>query len=388
MITSNIFSGIRACKVLYYTKFFQSMRRQRLADATSEFVGKRHSLTLRQTPRWAQSLIVLFLFFGGSALAASFIIEIEEVITVSGSLRPAGGSRSLLAPVTATVDRVNVEEGDFVNEGDVLAVYDTRDAAIRKVNILAQIDLSSKSLKQNLDLKETELQALKRNLEFTKDIYDRYEDLNEAGATSELTLLSQSKQIEDITSQILRLNQQKSALQLQFDQRIKGFKTELSQIQLLLENSELVAPVNGTIFELSVSPKQVVTLGSPILEIIPNNVAKANVFVSNRDIGFVTLGQDSQVRVDAYPFTKFGDIDGKVTSIGADALEPDSTNSSYRFPVTITLLNKTLIHQGRQLPLKPGMSVQANLKLREKKVISLLTDLFTRNIDGLKSLRD
>ena len=364
------------------------MRRQRLADATSEFVGKRHSLTLRQTPRWAQSLIVLFLFFGGSALAASFIIEIEEVITVSGSLRPAGGSRSLLAPVTATVDRVNVEEGDFVNEGDVLAVYDTRDAAIRKVNILAQIDLSSKSLKQNLDLKETELQALKRNLEFTKDIYDRYEDLNEAGATSELTLLSQSKQIEDITSQILRLNQQKSALQLQFDQRIKGFKTELSQIQLLLENSELVAPVNGTIFELSVSPKQVVTLGSPILEIIPNNVAKANVFVSNRDIGFVTLGQDSQVRVDAYPFTKFGDIDGKVTSIGADALEPDSTNSSYRFPVTITLLNKTLIHQGRQLPLKPGMSVQANLKLREKKVISLLTDLFTRNIDGLKSLRD
>ena len=43
------------------------------------------------------------------------------------------------------------------------------------------------------------------------------------------------------------------------------------------------------------------------------------------------------VKVDAYPFTKFGGLDGKVSHIGADALEPDNTNSYYRFPVTITL---------------------------------------------------
>ena len=58
--------------------------RQQLADATSDFIGKRHSLTLKQTPRWAQSLIVILLFFGGTALLSSFIIKIDEVITVSG----------------------------------------------------------------------------------------------------------------------------------------------------------------------------------------------------------------------------------------------------------------------------------------------------------------
>ena len=67
------------------------------------------------------------------------------------------------------------------------------------------------------------------------------------------------------------------------------------------------------------------------MKIIPNDAAKAQVFVSNRDIGFVNLGKENQVRVDAYPFTKFGDLEGSVSSIGADILEPDETNSNYRF---------------------------------------------------------
>ena len=124
------------------------------------------------------------------------------------------------------------------------------------------------------------------------------------------------------------------------------------------------------------------------MDIIPSDAAKAEVFVSNRDIGFVNLGQDSQVRVDAYPFTKFGDLQGKVSSIGADVLEPDSTNSNYRFPITITLNSPVLKSQGRDLPLKPGMSVQANLRLREKKLISIVTDMFSRNVEGLKTLRN
>ena len=88
------------------------------------------------------------------------------------------------------------------------------------------------------------------------------------------------------------------------------------------------------------------------MKIIPNDSAKAQVFVSNRDIGFVTLGQDTQVRVDAYPFTKFGDPEGSVSNIGADVLEPDGTNPNYRFPVTIALKSSVLLSQ-EKLPLKP-----------------------------------
>ena len=84
----------------------------------------------------------------------------------------------------------------------------------------------------------------------------------------------------------------------------------------------------------------------------------------------------------------FGDLEGKVSSIGADVLEPDETNPNYRFPVTITLKSPVLRSQGRELPLKPGMSVQANLRLREKRLISIVTDMFARNVEGLKTLRN
>ena len=128
--------------------------RQRLADITSDFVGKRHSLTLRQTPRWAQSLILILSFFGASALLASFIIRIDEVITVSGSLRPFSGTGEILAPVTATLEDVMVSEGDLVEKDQVLAIYDTRNAKINKANLNEQIALTKKSLQQNIELRK------------------------------------------------------------------------------------------------------------------------------------------------------------------------------------------------------------------------------------------
>tara|TARA_Y100001954_G_C15802203_1_gene600735 strand:- start:1280 stop:2371 length:1092 start_codon:yes stop_codon:yes gene_type:complete len=362
--------------------------RQQLADATSEFIGKRHSLTLRQTPKWAQSLILILLLFGGSALLASFIIKIDEVITVSGTLRPLNGTRDVLAPVTAELQKVNVQDGQSVRLGQVLVVYNTEDSLIRQANLKDQLSFAKKSLLQNMQLKSTEREALVRNLEFSEDIIKRYARLTEQGASSEISLLSQEKSLEDSKSQLIRLDQQTEQLRLQYNQRIRTIESELSQIQLLLQNSIVKSPIAGTIFELDAHPNQVATLGKNLMKIIPDDSAKAQVFVSNRDIGFVNIGQESQVRVDAYPFTKFGDLEGQVSTIGADVLEPDATNPSYRFPVTITLDSPVLRSQGRELPLKPGMSVQANLRLREKRLISIVTDMFARNVEGIKTLRN
>ncbi len=362
--------------------------RQQLADATSDFIGKRHSLTLRQTPRWAQSLIIILLVTGGSALLMSFIIKIDEVITVSGTLRPISGTRDVLAPATANLQTVSVSEGQYVSTGQQLAIYDTKTAVLRQESLTEQLKFAKKSLAQNLDLKTTERKILQRNINFNRDIIQRYKDLTLQGASSEINLLSQEKQLEDARSQLVRLDQQRQQLQLEYGEKIRSIESELIQIQLLLDNSIVKAPLSGTVFDLEANPNQVVTLGQNLMKIIPNDAAKAQVFVSNRDIGFVKLDQESQVRVDAYPFTKFGDLDGKVTGIGADVLEPDSINPNYRFPVTITLNSPVLRSRGRELPLKPGMSVQANLRLREKKLISIVTDMFSRNVEGLKTLRN
>lgn len=360
---------------------------QQLADATSKWIGRRHSLTLRQTPRWAQSFILILVIFGGAAVVASFIIKIDEVVTVQGRLRPIGGTREVLAPVTATLQSVEVKEGTLVQKDQVIATYDTRDARIRERNLEEQLELTSRSKEQNLLLNDTERKALERTLRFSTDITKRYQYLAKVGAQSDLSYLSQKKQTEDIQSELVRLGQKRQELQLQYSQRIRSMQSDLAQTKLLLGNSVIRAPIAGTVFDLARSPRQVTSLGQPMLKIVPADAAKAEVFVSNQDIGFVRLGQASQVRVDAYPFTKFGELKGKITRIGADVLEPDQKNPNYRFPVEITLKTPVLRSQGLVLPLKPGMSVQANLKLREKRVISLLTDMFSKNVDGLKSLR-
>jgi hemolysin D len=360
---------------------------QQLADATSEWIGKRHSLTLRQTPRWAHSFILILVIFGGAAIAASLIIKIDEVVTVQGRLRPIGGTREVLSPVTATLESVRIREGSMVAKDQILATYDTRDAAIRERNLEEQLTLSRRSKLQNLSLNDTERKALERSLLFSQDITSRFRYLAKVGAQSDLSYISQKKQMEDIQSELVRLSQKRQEIELQFNQRIRSMESELAQVKLLLANSVLRAPIAGTVFDLTRSARQVTSLGQPMLKIVPADAAKAEVFVSNQDIGFVRTGQASQVRVDAYPFTKFGELKGNVTRIGADVLEPDEKNPTYRFPVEITLNTPVLRSQGIVLPLKPGMSVQANLKLREKRVISLLTDMFSKNIDGLKSLR-
>ena len=93
------------------------------------------------------------------------------------------------------------------------------------------------------------------------------------------------------------------------------------------------------------------------------------------------------MRVDAFPFSRYGEIDSQVTQIGADALPPDQINEFYRFPVKLNMSSSTLETKGISIPLKSGMSITTNLKLRDKRVISLISDVFVDQTDSIRTLR-
>ena len=97
------------------------------------------------------------------------------------------------------------------------------------------------------------------------------------------------------------------------------------------------APVDGVIFNPIAFESGVLQSGARILSIVPNKDLYAEVFVPNKDIGFIKIDQSAKVRVNAFPFTRYGEIDATVNQIGADALEPDSIQSFYRFPVKLSL---------------------------------------------------
>ncbi|WP_230968271.1 HlyD family efflux transporter periplasmic adaptor subunit, partial [Nostoc sp. WHI] len=113
----------------------------------------------------------------------------------------------------------------------------------------------------------------------------------------------------------------------------------------------------------------------------------ANVYITNRDIGFVKEGQQVDVRIDSFPFQEYGDIKGELIEIGSDALPPDQVYNFWRFSAKVRLHGQKLLINQRQVPLQSGMSINANVKLRQRTIMSIFTDFLVQKTESLKSLR-
>ena len=159
----------------------------------------------------------------------------------------------------------------------------------------------------------------------------------------------------------------------------------MKQAELLLQYKNVLAPTTGVVFEPKASVDGVLGAGDTIVTIIPQEGLKAKVFVANKDIGFVKTGQ--LTRFVLMPFTRYGELEAKVNQIGADALPPDQSANYYRFPIKLSLDKFYLENKGVKTPLRSGMAVTANLKLRDKRLISLISDLLVDQTDSIRGIR-
>ncbi|MBD2468816.1 HlyD family type I secretion periplasmic adaptor subunit [Nostoc sp. FACHB-145] len=195
------------------------------------------------------------------------------------------------------------------------------------------------------------------------------------------TIAENNKKIAEIDSQLTKAI-------VENNKRIAEIDSQISQTQMNLKYQNIVAPVDGTIFEMKAHTKGfVVTSSEPILKVVPNNALIAKVYITNKDIGFVRQGMIVDVRIDSFPFSEFGDIKGKLIWIGSDALPPDQIYPFYRFPAKVQLDSQQLSVSGRNITLQSGMGVSTNIKVRERKVISIFTDMFSSSVDSLKNVR-
>jgi hemolysin D len=195
--------------------------------------------------------------------------------------------------------------------------------------------------------------------------------------------------IADNDKQIAQIDGQLNKSIVENDKKILETANQITQAQQSLKYQEIHAPVAGEVFELKVYTEGVVNTNSPdaLVQIIPTKDVIAKVYITNKDIGFVKIGQQVDVRIDTFNFSEFGDVKGTIEWIGSDALPPDQVYPFARFPVKIKLAHQTLAVKGNASQLKPGMSVKANIKLRDRTVMSLFTDMFSKQSDGVKNLR-
>ncbi|MCC7152913.1 MAG: HlyD family type I secretion periplasmic adaptor subunit [Rubrivivax sp.] len=147
----------------------------------------------------------------------------------------------------------------------------------------------------------------------------------------------------------------------------QGAKT-LNREQLL----QLAAPVSGTVQQLAVhTAGGVVTPAQPLLVIVPDDAeVTAEATLENKDIGFVRPGQDVAVKVDSFPFTRYGLVPATVLRVTKDAVIDDKRGAI--FPALLSLRKAEMDIDGRMLRLTPGMTVSAEIKTGRRRVIDYL----------------
>ena len=138
------------------------------------------------------------------------------------------------------------------------------------------------------------------------------------------------------------------------------------------EFQQLRSPVDGTVQQLAVNTVGgVVEPAQPIMVIVPADSAVAvEVQLLNKDIGFIREGQPVRVKLEAYPFTDYGIIEGVVESISRDAIQDEKLGLVYS--ARIALSRDTIQVGGRTQQIGPGLAVQAEIKTGERRIIQYL----------------
>ncbi|MEM7725351.1 MAG: HlyD family efflux transporter periplasmic adaptor subunit [Cyanobacteria bacterium P01_A01_bin.45] len=193
--------------------------------------------------------------------------------------------------------------------------------------------------------------------------------------------------IADNEKRIAEIDTQFNKAIVDNQKRIAELDGQIRQGEVTLRYQEVRAPISGTIFDLKASEGFVANPTEPVVKVVPDQTLTAEIFLTNKDIGFVREGMEVDVRVDSYPFSEFGDIKGELISIGKDALPPDELRNYYAFPAKVRLNKQTIKTNGKVLPLQSGMSVQVNIKIRDRTILSIFTDKFTQQIESLKFVR-
>ncbi|WP_309742882.1 HlyD family efflux transporter periplasmic adaptor subunit, partial [Chamaesiphon sp. OTE_20_metabat_361] len=246
--------------------------------------------------------------------------------------------------------------------------------------------LEIQSQQQQIKKNQQEIAQLDREYNrLTMATSQSREKLKNTVAVSQKDLLAK---IAANDKQIAEIDGQLNKTIVEMDRKVADINAQISQAKINLKYQDIVAPVSGTVFELKAgTPGFVATSSEPILKIVPDSILTAKVFITNRDIGFVKPGMPVDVRIDTFNFTEFGDVKGQVVSIGSDALPADQAHPYERFPAIIKLDKQSMTIKGKPSTLKSGMALNANIKLRNRTVMSIFTDMVMKQEDALKTIR-
>jgi hemolysin D len=361
----------------------------------------------------------------GCAFLWSVLGHMDIVVNANGKVIPSQRTKTLASVDTASVSALHVREGQKVKAGEVLVELDASatdadqakamDAAVeaqlqyaRSLALLQAVDgtrhpslPSAVSLAVPIKRWEAavrqladqyrDFQAKKTRLDDEVQRYGAamrlateratdYEALAKSGDVSRHAYLEKEQAREDVLGQLRDATNQRAALIAQTRRDAQDALTEAQKNSTASNHDahkagahskllKLVAPVNGTVQQLSLhTVGGVVSAAQPLMLIVPQETkVEVEAFLENKDVGFVQAGQVVAVKIEAFEYTKYGTVPGRVTAVSRDAIQDEKKGLIYA--VRITLDRSEIQVEGKQLPLSAGMSVNVEIKTGARRII-------------------
>lgn len=319
-------------------------------------------------------IIGIFTLLIGAIIWAC-VSEIDVVITASGSVQPVGNLNVVKTYSGGTVKSINVSEGDFVEQGDVLIELDTEALEIdvnqlekqRKIlesqrdiykKIIGGSDLSAVKISDYSDDMKPYIQAIldsdtgyrnslanyeneKSSAEINREIAEiQLEQYRISG--SERQIRTQELSVQQFTLEVsnaeLQLSNTKAQYSLQVNSNISDINSKIDEINTNLEKYRLsteyqniTAPVSGYVNSVGVNTLgETVTAAQQLVTIVPDNTPNEMIcYVKNTDIADVELGMEAEIKLEAYPYNKYGTVKGTVKYISPSSFANEQLGSVY-----------------------------------------------------------
>lgn len=299
---------------------------------------------------------------------------IVETVTASGQIYPEVEVK-ISPDISGEVTELNVEEGDSVRKGQVLARIFADIYALQRDEASSQVSQSQATVANN----EAALEALQATLTQAKQAYDRNKALYDQKVISQ----AEFEQFET-TWRSAQANYNAA------QQNIRSLKASVQTAQAGLTRANkdlgrttLVAPMSGVISSLQIKRGERVAgnsfnVGTEMMTVADMSVLEARVDVGENDIVKVSIGDSADIEVDAYNNRKFkGVVTQIASSIKTSATSAAAANEVTNYQVRIRLeynSYKDLIDPSKpkKFPFRPGMNASADIKTkRHENVLSV-----------------
>ena len=367
-------------------------------------------------PRETGVIKAIHVVEGQKVKEGDLLIELDPTITraeVESSERSLKINRYDMARLKAELRGEEIRGSGQDHERMLLLQKDLKQArdAEHKARV-ASLELVISQKKTALQSAEESVLKLEKTVELVSKQEDALRQLAEKGYASMMEHLQRQKELvraekelneqrklaEQIRDSLKEAERNLEALKKERERSILGEIIEKERAIAILEGEftkaskrhqleKLYSPVNGTVHGLATHTiGGVVTSAQSTVIIVPEGTPLVvEAMIPNKDIGFVHLGQDAELKFDTFPFQKYGTIDAELFYVSPDAQEIDKAGLVYK----IKLRPKRFLIRVRDkdIPISPGMAVTAEVKTGKRRVIEFFLSPLIKHVDESLTLR-